>query len=149
MGMTPDERDALRARVDAEPADGRGLLSSVLMAEIDRFCAENERKSRSVLIDALMHTWHISPEDAVRYVDMRPLPTFQLEQGTCRTCDGKGGSFVTGCMDGRWERCAECLGGRKAVRLRLPWAPDGELVATRWPIRAAADTPTSAADSKT
>ena len=126
--MKEAERDALRARVQAQPADTRGELARTLMAEIDRLYAEKDERDRTSLIGSLVHGEHITYEEAVRYVDTKPLPKLEMEMGPCRACGGCGISSDPVCMGGRWTRCESCSGDRTRMRLRLPWAPHGEVV---------------------
>jgi hypothetical protein len=126
--MNNEERAALRARVDAEPDDERGQLARTLMALIDRMHEKSEAEARASLIQMLVRQDHISLEEATRYVDTKPMPAFEHEFGPCRACDGRGSAFEPGCIGGRWKRCDACRGRGKRKRLRLPWAPEGELV---------------------
>lgn len=124
--MNQDERDALRARVDAEPDDDRGRLARTLMAEVDRLNESINRRARADLLNSLVTGHHLSLENANRYIDTRPMPTFQMEKGPCRACDGHGSRFEPGCIGGRHTSCKRCHGRGSTTRLRLPWAPVGE-----------------------
>jgi len=119
--VTKVELDALRVRVSNEPGDERGALARILMSEIDRMTGESEGRARSVLIETLRVNWHLTIEDATRYVDIDPLPTFGLKQGTCRACKGAGAKDVTVCIGERLEPCPVCDGHGATMILKLPW----------------------------
>jgi len=126
--MNNDERDALRSRVEAEPNDERGKLARVLMLEVDRLHNEKQQEVRAQLIWSLTRNHHLTSEEALRYVDTKPLPTFQMERGPCRACRGSGATYEMGCIGGRHKKCDTCKGRGTHTRLRLPWAPLGEVV---------------------
>jgi hypothetical protein len=119
--VTKGELDALRVRVSNEPGDERGALARSLMEEIDRMTGEREVRARAVLIETLKGNWHLTTEDATRYVDTEPLPTFGLKQGTCRACKGTGAKDVTVCIGERLEPCGVCDGHGATMILKLPW----------------------------
>jgi len=138
--MDEAERDALRARVEAEPADARGELARTLMVEVDRLCKQKDARDRASFIESLMVGEHLSREDAERYVDMGGKPLPQMEMGPCRACRGHGSEHETGCLGGRWEKCSSCQGRGVRMRLRLPWAPHGEAIEIGLPISRSAAT---------
>jgi hypothetical protein len=125
--MTAADRETLRARVQAEPADARGDLARALMAEVDRLHEQKEQQDRTALIASYTQGHHLTIEEATRYVDLRPSPRFEFEHGPCRACKGTGGR-ESGCFGGKWSVCGHCHGRGKCTRLRLPWDPHGQTV---------------------
>ena len=130
MPLTDAEWSTLRAMVSAEPA---GSPAHALLAEVDRLIEERRvrdeaetAEKRKQFIAGLKGHEYRTEADATRFVDTKAKPEFEM--GPCRACDGKRNHFVPGCIGGRWEKCRKCNGKGKRSRLRLPWAPEGEVV---------------------
>lgn len=119
--MTKSEQDALRARVSNEPGDSRGALARILMAEIDRLTGDREVRARATLIATIVSSWHLTVEEATRYVDTEPLPTFGLKRGSCRACKGSGSKNAQACIGSRLEPCEVCDSHGTTMILKLPW----------------------------
>lgn len=141
MPLTEDERSAYELLVSLTPGDLEQPLDAIpkvltfldtklapLIAKLDEMASKRDAEARQRLIQHLHDDDRITIEEATRFVDEKH--PYEMENGPCRACDGRGHIWESACMGVKHRNCSKCHGRNSGsrMRLRLPWAAHGPVI---------------------